>query len=196
MAKQQPLQNPTKRDALVAAARASFGRLGYHATGTNNLVAAVSATRGVLYHHFADKKDLFTQVARDVARELSRHSAGVMALPGTNRERIVEGLRRYLNLIATTPEAQRILLIDGPSVLGWEDWQALQSRIILPGMVEALRLLMADGAMVPRPPEPMARLILAALNDAAMSIAHAAEPAAVQDEISDALITLFEGLLR
>ena len=190
------IPNPTKRDALIAAARASFGRLGYHATGTYVLVAAVSATRGVLYHHFTDKKALFAKVAGDVARELSRSSAGVMALPGTNRERIIEGLKRYLTLIAASPEAQRILLIDGPSVLGWEDWRALQSRIILPGMVEALRLLMTDGEMGRRPPEPLARLILAALNDAAMSIAHAAEPAAVQDEISDALITLFEGLLR
>ncbi len=196
MAKRQPIAHPTKRDALVAAARESFGRLGYHATGTNDLVASVSATRGVLYHHFADKKDLFTQVARDVARELSRSSAGVMALPGTNRDRIVEGLKRYLTLISASPEAQRILLIDGPSVLGWKDWQALQSHIILPGMVMALRLLMEDGVMGVRPPEPMARLILAALNDAAMSIAHAADPAAVQEEINNALITLFEGLLK
>ncbi len=196
MTQRQTISIPTKRNALFAAARESFGRLGYHATGTNDLVASVSATRGVLYHHFADKKDLFTKVASDVARELSRRSAGVMALPGTNRERIIEGLKRYLHLIAASPEAQRILLIDGPSVMGWEDWQALQSRIILPGMVEALRLLMEDGVMDPRPPEPLARLILAALNDAAMSIAHAAESAAVQDEISDALIMLFEGLLR
>jgi AcrR family transcriptional regulator len=190
-----PRAGGTKREALIAAARESFGRLGYHATATNDLVAVVSATRGALYHHFADKKDLFTAVAREVARELSRGvTAEVMAMPGTNWERITEGLKRYLKMIAASPEAQRILLIDGPSVLGWKDWRALQSRIVLPGMVEGLRLLMEDGAIRPRPKEPLAQLILAALNDAALAIAHAPEPAAVYDEMCEALLTLFRGL--
>lgn len=186
-----------KREALIQAARRSFGRIGYHATATNDLVAAVSATRGVLYHHFADKQALFEVVAREIAEELSRDASNkVLAAPGSTWHRLTTGFRTYLGMVASSVEAQRILLIDGPSVMGWTEWRALQSEIVFPGIVYTLNLLMDEGDMPRRIPEPLAHLTLAALNDAALAIAHAKDSARVHEEMCDALMVLLEGLSR
>jgi AcrR family transcriptional regulator len=186
-----------KREALIKAARKSFGRIGYHATATNDLVAAVSATRGVLYHHFADKKALFEVVAREIAEELSRDASNkVLAAPGSTWHRLTTGFRTYLGMVASSTETQRILLIDGPSVLGWAGWRSLQSEIVFPGIVYTLNLLMDEGIMPRRAPEPLAHLTLAALNDAALAIAHAEDSASVHEEMCDALMVILEGLTR
>ena len=185
----------TKRDVLIAVARARFGQAGYHATSTNDLVALASATRGALYHHFVDKKHLFAEVARQVAQELSQTaSEAVETMAGTTWERMLAALPTYLLFVAANPEAQRILLIDGPSVLGWQDWRDLQSAIILPRTVEGLDMLMDEGVIRRAPAEPLAHLILAALNDAALTVAHAQDPESARTEMSDALLQLIAGL--
>lgn len=183
------------RTALINAACAQFGKVGYHATGTNDLVALASVTRGALYHHFADKADLFETVLREVAQKLvSTANAKVASLSGDTWGQLMESFPAYLRLVTTSPEAQRILLIDGPAVLGWKRWRDIQSEYVLSGVVVALRMLMDEGIIARRAPEPLANLIQAALDDAALSIAHAADPQAVGAEAADALVCLLAGL--
>lgn len=183
------------RASLIKVACAQFGKAGYHATGTSDLVALASVTRGALYHHFADKSALFEAVFREVAAELIRAAnKRVAGLSGDTWRQFTEALPAYLRLVATSPEAQRILLIDGPVVLGWKRWREIQSEYVLGGVVEILSMLMDEGLIARRAPEPLANLIQAALDDAALSIAHAADPQAVSIEAADALLCLLEGL--
>lgn len=183
------------RATLIEVACSQFAKAGYHATGTNDLVALASVTRGALYHHFADKATLFEAVLRQVAAELIRAAnKRVAGLSGNTWRQFTEALPAYLRLVATSPEAQRILLIDGPVVLGWKRWRDIQSEYVLTGVVKILSMLMDEGLIARRAPEPLANLIQAALDDAALSIAHAADPQAVSIEASDALLCLLEGL--
>src|ERR687891_1957551 len=58
------------RDALVQAALELFTERGYAGVGTEEIVARAKVTRGALYHHFRDKRDLFRAVHERVEREL------------------------------------------------------------------------------------------------------------------------------
>jgi AcrR family transcriptional regulator len=189
------IQAAATRAALIAAARERFSRAGYHATATTDLVAFAGVTRGALYHHFADKEGLFEAVFRQVADELSAAAGGAVAILADDPWRqLLEGLQAYLRLVAQSQEVQRILLLDGPAVFGWTRWRALQSEYTFGHLVNMLRRLMDQGLIEVRAPEPLGHLMLAALNDAAMSIAHARDPQAARLEAGDALSALVEGL--
>lgn len=126
------------RAALVAAARDLFVRAGYAATSTPQIAAAARVTRGALYHHYADKQDLFRAVAEAeaeaVAREIEERTA---ADPGTAtperpaapdaRAMLVEGARAYLDAMGE-PGRTRLLLVDAPAVLGPAEADALDAR--------------------------------------------------------------------
>jgi AcrR family transcriptional regulator len=179
------------RASLLAIARERFADAGYHATSTTDLVALASLTRGALYHHFADKEALFEAVLRDVADDVNRRAqATVAGLSGDTWRQLVQSLEAYLRLVAADPGVQRILLIDGPAVLGWERWRDVQAELILADVVTTLLMLMDEGVVERRPPEPLAHLVLALLNEAALVIAHGTEPQVA----GDALRALVRGL--
>ena len=183
------------RTALMAAARDSFGKLGFHATRTNDLVAITGMTRGALYHHFATKEDLFEAVARQVADEITATAAAsTQAMKGDTWPRMIASMRAHLALMATSSEIQRILLIDGPAVLGWSRWQDLQADAFLAGTIETLDMLVERGVIADQPREPLARIIVAGLNDAALAIAHSGNSRARSVEMADALVSLVTGL--
>jgi AcrR family transcriptional regulator len=182
------------RASLISAARRLFAEMGYHAAGTNDLVAAASVTRGALYHHFADKADLFEAVCHQLYDELFEIAAEAVApMPDGDWNRVGVAFQTHLRLRAESPEAQRILLIDGPAVLGLERWRKLQAETI-EGMGRTLQRHMDAGTIAAREPEPLARMIVAALNDAALSIAHAADQKAALKTYSDAMLALVDGL--
>ncbi len=185
----------TTRALLVGAARELFGQAGYHATGTNDVVARAAVTRGALYHHFPAKEDLFEAVYRQVADDLSAETtAATRSMEGQTWARVIASVRAYLGLLAQRPAIQRILLVDGPSVFGWARWRTLQVECRLPGWVETLRLLTEQGMIADQPREPLAHLILALMDDAALTIAHADNPEATLAEVMVAIETLLNGL--
>lgn len=105
------------RRALLDAARTLFREKGYAETGTPEIVAAAAITRGALYHHFADKADLFRAVveheAATVAEQIDRDSKRAASA----FDALLDGAGAYFAAMAE-PGRARLLLIDGPSVLG------------------------------------------------------------------------------
>ena len=184
------------RAALVDAARLLFAEVGYHATGTSSLAARTGMTRGALYHHFRDKQDLFEAVFRQVAIELNEQTgAAAYRTAGDTWHRVIEAFSTYLDVVAASAEIQRILLIDGPTVLGWQRWRELQSDYVASGVRDTLRILMDEQIMPVRAPEPLAYLIQAALGDAALAIANATtDRPKVALEAKEAFLFLLEGL--
>jgi AcrR family transcriptional regulator len=182
---------------LIEVARRLFVANGFHATGISDLVAAAGMTRGALYHHFRDKEQLFEAVFRQVADELQAAAgASVAELAAEPWRQLQEGLLSYLSLVADSREVQRVLLLDGPVVFGWEKWRQIQSEFTFAQLMTSLDRLIGNGVMARQPTRPLANLILAALNDAAMSIAHAQDPIAERKAAGAALLTLVSGLRR
>jgi len=112
------------RLALIDAARALFVSKGYGDTSTPEIAVAAGITRGALYHHFADKRDLFRQVlvreAEAVAADIEAATPGQM----TPRDALLEGSKAYLSAMSV-PGRTRLLLIEGPAVLGLEELTAI-----------------------------------------------------------------------
>jgi AcrR family transcriptional regulator len=181
------------RDALLRAARELFAERGYSAVGTEQIVERAGVTRGALYHHFRDKRDLFRAVHDEMERELMQVIGERMGEREDPWELLVTGLRAFLDA-CTDPALMQISLLDAPAVLGWAEWREIDERYGL-GLVSAgLENAMAAGLFRRRKVRPLAHLLLGALGEAAMLIANAPDPAAARKEIEGPLLTLLEGL--
>jgi AcrR family transcriptional regulator len=185
------------RAALIKAARQLFAEKGYHATGTHDVVALAGVSRGALYHHFQDKEALFEAVFREEEDELQLAAAtSVQGLAFDPWRQLQEGLQAFLGVIAINPGTQRILLLDGPVVLGWPKWRELESEFTLGHLLKVLGGLMERGTIATQPVAPLAHLVLAALNEAALLIAHSEDPEGTRAHVGEALRVLVAGLRR
>jgi AcrR family transcriptional regulator len=181
------------RAALIEAARRLFVERGCFETGTEEIVRAASVTRGALYHHFVDKKALFLAVFEAVEEDLAGAAGVIKAKDAFGR--LEQGLLGFLQA-SLLPEVQQVLLIDGPAVLGWQEWRELEARYGLGAIAELLRAAMAEGTVSLQPVEPLAHLLLAALDEAALYIANAPDPPAAQKVAVAAMRSLLRGLER
>ena len=181
------------RSRLIAAGRDLFAKRGYDAVGTEDLVAAAGVTRGALYHHFEGKRGLFAAVFEEVERELTE-SFPFERLTGKDPfGALAEGIDTFLDL-SLDVEVQRITLIDGPAVLGWEAWHEVEARYGL-GLIEAaLRAAMDAGQIRELPVPELAVAILGALIEAALQLARSEEGEAARDRTAGVLRALLEGL--
>lgn len=186
-------QSEATRAQLVDVATRLFAERGYAGVGTEEIVRRAGVTRGALYHHFADKRDLFRAVHEGVERDLvQRIAAGVTGVTDP-WEVMVAGMRAYLEA-CTEPTVMQISLIDAPSVLGWEEWREIDARYGLGLVTTALGAAMDTGALRRHPVEPLAQLLLAAMAEAGLMVATASDPAAARDQVEAALLALLDGL--
>jgi AcrR family transcriptional regulator len=177
------------RGALVAAARRLFGARGYADVGTEEIVAAAGVTRGALYHHFRDKRALFRAVVVATEAAFVQQVAAQVAHVEDPFEQLAGALDATLEA-CTDREVARIAFLDGPAVLGFEDWHAIVEEYSLGLLVLMLGRAMEEGALRSAPAEPLAHLVLGALNEAGMVIASGGD----RDAVGGALRALLEGL--
>jgi AcrR family transcriptional regulator len=181
------------RDALIDAALALFAERGYAAVGTEEIVARARVTRGALYHHFTDKRDLFRAVFERVEEDLMKRIGSRMEASADPWELMIGGMSAFLDACDETA-VKRISLTDAPVVLGWREWREIDNRHGLGLTRAALQNAIDAGLMRPVAVDPMAHLLVAALSEAAFVIAHSKEPRKARAEVERALIELIEGL--
>jgi len=158
------------RAALIAAARELFAERGFHATPAEAVVARAGVTSGAMYHHFRDKRALFRAAIEAVERSLAERVAGAAAEGRDPWDRLERGVAEYLDACAE-PEVRRIVLLDGPGVLGPVEWREIDAAHHLRPLAAALAASMRAGVMDRRPPEPLARVLLGALTEAGLALA-------------------------
>ena len=178
---------------LVAAARQAFATQGYAAASMDDLTAEAGLTRGALYHNFGDKKGLLQAVIDQIDAEmLVRMRAAGEGLPPWDAF-VAEGVA-YIEM-SLEPEIQRIMLLDGPAVLGdpsrWPNQTAC-----LRTTTQLIQTLIDDGIVKPMNAEAAAHLVNGAALNAALWVAAADEPERVFESAVDAFRHLVGGLLR
>jgi AcrR family transcriptional regulator len=181
------------RDALVSAGLTLFTASGYGEVGTEEIVKRAKVTRGALYHHFADKRDLFRAVHERVEEELVADIASRMVGASDPWEVMVIGTRAFLDA-CDRPAVKQIALVDAPAVLGWREWRQVDERYGLGLMKAALGGAMEAGVLREAPLDSLSHLMLGALAEAAFVIANADDPATARIEAEAALFALLEGL--
>ncbi len=180
--------------ALIGAARELFAVRGFATVGTEEIVQRAGVTRGALYHHFrGGKEELFRVVLVQISAEMVAQVAAAANAADDPWEALVRGSEAFLDACATT-EVQRILLVDGPSVLGWDVWRAIDADYGL-GLVEAtLQRAIDAGRLLPAPAAAVAHVLTGALDEAAMVVARAEDPVAARAEMGQTVRRLLEGL--
>jgi AcrR family transcriptional regulator len=183
------------RAALLTAARTLFAQRGYTAVPAEEIVAAAGLTRGALQHHFGDKKELFRAVFEQLESEVpARVSAAVAGQPDSWAG-ATAGLTAFLDA-CQDPEILQIALTDAPAVLGWAEWRAIETRHGL-GLIQAvLEQAMAEGVITRQPVDVLAHLVLSAVIEAALLIAHAPDHHTARVQAEQALRALLDGLRR
>jgi len=193
----QAERSETTQARLVVAARELFAERGYSDVGTEEIVRRAEVTRGALYHHFADKRDLFRAVHESIEEALAAEIGARIAAEaeaGTDpKEVLAIGARAFLDA-CERPEIARIALVESPAVLGWTEWREIDERYGLGLVTAALELGMDSGALKHRPVKPLAHLLLGAMGEAGMVIANAEDPKSARREMEPALLGLLDGL--
>jgi AcrR family transcriptional regulator len=191
--KTQAERSEVTRQALVDVARGLFAERGYAATGTEDLVQRAGVTRGALYHHFRDKQDLFRAVVERVSQVLAERIATLASAEADPWRQVCRGCEAFLDA-CTEADTQRILLLDAPSVLGWGTWRQIDVAHGLGLLRQGLEAAMQAGAISRQPVDVLAHLLVGALDEAAMVIAHATDPRRARTEVGAGLTRLLEGL--
>ncbi len=192
----QEQRSAATRQALIAAGRRLWAERGYAEVGTPEIAAAAGVTRGAMYHQFADKAALFLAVVEAVERDvMARLAAGVDAAgASTPAGAIRAAVEPWLD-ICVDPEVRQLLLLDAPSVLGWEKCRDITLRHSL-GMTEQLLLEAMDaGQLAIQPARALAHILIGALDEAAMVIATAEDRDRARADVGEVLRRLFDGLL-
>lgn len=177
----------------MTAARKRFRRDGYAGTALDAIVADCGLTKGAFYHHFSGKEDLFEAVFiaehEDLfATIIEAYTKKQSAAP---KDAAFAGFRAFIRG-TLDPGVQRIILIDAPSVLGWEKMREIEGRYALAVMREGIRQNVASGQMGRRDPETLAHILRGALTDAALYIAQADDQRAATRKVERELKLLLE----
>ena len=191
----QAERSASTRAALLAAARPLFATQGFAGVGTEAIVRAAGVTRGALYHQFEDKAELFAAVFETMEQELvERIGARVAAAePSDALGALRIGADAWLEA-STDPEVHRIVLIDGPAVLGWARWREIGMRYGM-GLVEGiLQHAIATGQIAEQPVDPLAHILIGAIDEAALFVAQAADPVAARSEVQAIVGRLLDSL--
>ena len=182
------------RAKLLAAGRKAFGEKGYADASMDDFTAEAGLTRGALYHHFGDKKGLLEAVIAQMDGEMAERLRARAAKAATPWDGFVEEGIGYIEM-ALEPEVRRIVLRDGPAVLGDPAaWPTANGCIT--AMTRSLASLAAAGDISGDIDlEATARLVTGASSYAAQWIANADDPVEATRRASAAFRRLVEGLL-
>ncbi len=173
----------------MTAARDLFVEKGYADTATPEIVAAAGVTRGALYHHFADKLALFRAVVEAEARAVATDIDNSASEESDAIEALLAGSRAFISAMQLAGRT-RLLLLDGPAVLGRPAMDEIDRRHSARTLAEGLQAAIDHGAIRPLPLEPLVMLLSAMFDRAALFIAEHGHEA----DCMQAIEAVFEGL--
>lgn len=179
---------------ILAVATAAFADQGYAHVRLEEVAAAAGVTRGAVYHRYASKEALFIEVLAAVMADVAAHVESV-ADSSDDKDpwaRIEAGCLAFVEA-ATAPDVRRILLVDGPAVIGWEAWRELDAAHSRRTLEEGLGAIHADG-LLRGDPLAAAILLSGALNESALWVSVAVDPTAATAALRETFPLLLSAL--
>ncbi|MBB4226972.1 TetR/AcrR family transcriptional regulator [Rhizobium mongolense] len=181
------------RMKLIAAARKAFAEKGYSAASMDDLTAEAGLTRGALYHNFGDKRGLLAAVVEQIDSEMAARAQAIGTREGDEWQAILAEGAAYIEM-ALDAEVQRIVLLDGPAVLGDPSkWPSQNSCLQV--TKRSVERLIAQGIIKQLDAEAAARLLSGAALNAALWVAASENPPNVLPKAVEAFRSLADGLL-
>lgn len=178
---------------LITVARAQFTAHGYAQASTEEIVELADMTRGALYHHFGNKQGLFKAVLAEVQRDVAERVRAASGASDDPWEQLIVGCHAFVRA-SLEPAVQRIMLIDGPAVIGWDVWREMDAenamRLLEAGIRELADAHIINVASV----TATTHLLSGAMNEAVLWIARSDQPTQALDETIAAIEQLLAGL--
>lgn len=181
------------RSALVAAARSLFVERGYAAVSTGDIARVAAVTRNALYYHFPTKEAVFRAVYEDVEGQLAQRVLPAALAHATSRGQLEAGIEEFLDG-CLDPTVARISVLQAPAALGFAQMREIDNRNYLGALRDGIRGAVEAGELRDLPVETLASMIIGALDEAALLIATADDPAAARRDAGVVARALVDGL--
>ncbi len=192
--RRQEFSASTKR-ALVEAAAGLFTERGYAGTSLDEIVAGARVTKGALYHHFSGKQTLFEAVFNDVEAAAATQIRAAVRSSDDPWDKAVGGLRAFLEAVQQ-PGYRRIVIQDGPAVLGYERFREQGERSTFGIVREIVSSVLAGYRLEPSMTQTFTRVFYGAMSAAGSAVSTARDPARASREVEAAITFILEGLRR
>ncbi|MBE9373186.1 TetR/AcrR family transcriptional regulator [Saccharopolyspora sp. HNM0983] len=183
------------RQALVESAVELFTEHGYANTSLDEIARRSRVTKGALYHHFGGKQAVFEAAFDAVEADLMGRLDAVVSGPGSAWDVARAGLRAFME-VCLEPSYQRIVVQDGPAVMGTQRWRDAEEAYAFGVVRGAVAGLVESGEIEPLPVDALARVVFGALSAGATAIAGSAEPQRSRAEIGECIEHVLDGLRR
>lgn len=180
---------------LIDVARTHFTNYGYAHTALESIVHEANLTRGAVYHHFRSKKELFRIVLDDVQREVAERVEHEASASEDVWQQLYLGCRGFV-MAAVEERNRRIMLIDGPAILGWEVWREMDKNHSMRLLREQLGIMQERGYFRMVPLDAMTHFISGGLNETALWLANKSMQPNALDETMKVLAVLLDGLKK
>jgi AcrR family transcriptional regulator len=179
--------------AIVKAAKRIFGERGFAAATMDEIAAGARVAKGAVYHHFPTKEALFAAVFEQISLELVSDLDRISRAEKDALAAMAAGTQAYFAACSKGATGQ-IILRDGPAVLGWECWREIDARHFGGKFPRALEAAMEAGLIARQPVEPLARLLLGAVTEAAVACASGRDIGKAGAEYARAFRSLLDAL--
>jgi AcrR family transcriptional regulator len=177
MSRKNPERSEATRQLLMDTAQNLFIQKGFANTGTPEIVSQAGVTRGALYHHFSDKKDLFHAILEREAKAVADDIESVTPPTLSTRDALIQGSFAYLDAMRV-PGRTRLLLMEGPSVLGLATVTALDNANAARTLREGVEAALEETEQRDVSAQALSDLLSAAFDRAAIAIELGADPVA------------------
>lgn len=190
--RRQQYSASTKR-ALVEVATELFTQQGYAGTSLDAIVAGAKVTKGALYHHFSGKQALFEAVFEKVEADASKSIGKAIRTTKDPWEKAVLGLRQFLEIVQQ-PAYSRVVIQEGPVVLGYERYREQEERSTFGIVQEIVSSVLRSYDLEPSMVETFSRVFFGAMSAAGAAVSSAEDTKRASAEVEAAIAFILAGL--
>ncbi|MBW8750307.1 MAG: TetR/AcrR family transcriptional regulator [Propionibacteriales bacterium] len=194
VSRRQQYSASTKR-ALVDVALRLFTEQGYAATSLDQVVAGARVTKGALYHHFSGKQAVFEAAFEKIETDASARIRKALKGSKDPWEKALIGLRAFLEIVQD-PAYQRVVIQEGPAILGYERFREQEERSSYGLVQDMVRDVLADSTydLSDEMLETFSRIFFGAMSAAGESVSSSANPKAAVAQVETAIAFILTGL--
>lgn len=184
----------TKR-TLLDVATAQFSEHGYAGTSLDAIVSGAEVTKGALYHHYSGKQAVFEAVFARVEDEAATTIREAIRGVQDPWEKALAGLGAFLAVVQE-PTYQRVVVQDGPAILGYERFREQEERSAYGLVLEIVGAVLEASTDVLDEPmkQTFSRIFFGAMSAAGESVSTAEDPGQAVARIEAAIGFILLGL--
>lgn len=183
------------KKALIDVAEEVFTDHGYAAASLDTIVAGARVTKGALYHHFSGKQALFEAVFERVEADASQTIQKAIKGVRDPWKKAMAGVEAFMDIVQQ-PRYRRIVIQEGPSVLGYERFREQEERTTYANVVEIVRAVLTAGTWELEEPmlQTFARIFFGTMSAAGEVVATATDAELAAQRVETAVEFLLNGI--